>query len=223
MRAIVATYIGERMAKKNKGTSKRGLSTQEEARAARREHIVERYGEPDYSCDYTLDPYLVNEMSLLIGVPNDRAWINALAIVLSGLLVLMLVLDRSLVGVGIVMVVVIVLVMSAGERINRIKAAYLRRHGYDIESMSDDELVREEYVTSSEVIVECPGRSLDAYPLDTIRYVRSNSEYLLAAFGKGRFVLFPRKGFSLSAYTRLHDLLAERVPTHWYSRFVKGE
>lgn len=207
------------MAKKNKA-SQRQLSTEEEARSARREHIVDTYGEPDFACDYTLDPYLVNEMSLLVGVKNDRVWINTLAIVLCAILVLMLMRDSSLVGLGIVLVVIIVLVMSAGERINRIKAGYLKRHGYDTEAMSDDELVREVYVTESEVIEECPGRSLVAYPLDEIKYVRTNPEFTLASFGKAKYVLFPRKGLSLSNYTQLYRRLSDKVPTHWYDRIV---
>lgn len=206
------------MAKKSKGSRKQEISTEEEARAARREHVVEEYGEPDFSCDYKLDPYIVNEMSLLIGIPNDRTWINVVAITLSGLLVLMLMWDRSLVGLGIVMVIVIVLVMTAGERLNRIKAAYLKGHGYDTESMSDDELVREVYVTETQVIVECPGKSVDAYQLSELKYARSNPEYLLASFGKGRYVVFPRHEFSLSNYTRLTNFLEENAPKHWYNR-----
>lgn len=209
------------MARKNKSSQKQALSTEEQARAARRAHVEETYGEPLFACDYTVDPYLINEMSLLIGVRNDRSWINALAIVLSGLLVLMLLWNRSLVGLGIVMVIVIVLVMTLGERINRIKASYLRRHGYDTASMSDEQLRREVYVTDTEAVVECPGVSLNAYSLSEIKYARSNADYLIAAFGKARYVVFPRKGFSLSAYTRLTNTLQEKVPVHWYSRFLK--
>lgn len=206
------------MAKKNKSSQK--LSTSEQARAARREQIAEKYGQPDFSCDYKLDPYVVNEMSLLIGVPNDRVWINTLAIVLSGLLVLMLMWNNTLVVPGVVLVIIIVAIMTAGERINRIKANYLRSHGYDIDSMSDEEVVREVYVTESDVVVECPGVSLDAYPLSELRYARSNPEYLLASFGKARYVLFPRKGFSLSNYTRLTSFLEDKAPTRWYHKLA---
>lgn len=208
------------MAKKSK-TSK-DLSTAEQARASRSRRVAEEYGEVNFSCDYALDRYLVNEMSLLIGVKNDRMWINSLAIVLSGLLVLMLMWNNSLVGLGIVFVVVIVLVMTAGERINRIKAAYLKRHGYDVDTMSDQELVREVYVTDAEVIVDCPGVTLDVYPLTELCYVRSNPEFLLASFGKNRYVLFPRKGFSLSGYNRLAKQLQDHAPVHWYDRLGKN-
>lgn len=209
------------MAKKSKPSQRREISTEEQARAARREHVTEEYGEPEFSCDYRMDPYLVNEMSLLVGVKNDRVMINTVAIVLCGILVFTLMRNNSLVGFGLVMVVVIVLVMTAGERINRIKAGYLKRHGYDVESMTDDELVREVYVTASEVVEECPGRSLVSYPLSEVKYVRSNQEFTLASFGKGKYVIFPRKGLSLSNYTRLTNRLREQVPTHWYDRFVK--
>lgn len=208
------------MAKKNKASQKREISTEEQARAARRKNVAEQYGEPDFSCDYKLDPYVVNEMSLLIGVPNDRVWINTLAIVLSGLLVLMLMLDNTLVVPGVVLVIIIVAIMTAGERINRIKSNYLRSHGYDIGNMTDEELVREVYVTESDVVVECPGVSLDAYPLSELRYARSNPEYLLTSFGKGRYVLFPRKGFSLSNYTRLTTFLEGKAPVRWYHKLA---
>lgn len=207
--------------KKSKNLQKQALATDEEARAARRAHVVEQYGEPLFECDYAIDSYLVNEMSLLIGGKNDRATINTVAIVLCAILVLMLMWNRALVGLGVVLVVVIVLVMSAGERINRIKANYLKKHGYDTTSMTDDELRREVYVTEDEVVVECPGKSLDVYPLSEIKYIRSNPENLLASFGDARYVVFPRKGFSLSAYTRLTNTLLERCPTHWYNRGKK--
>lgn len=209
------------MAKKNKNSQKQTLSTEVQARAARRAHVVEQYGEPAFECDYTLDPYVVNEMSLLVGIPNDRSMLNAIAILLCAVLVLMLLWNRSLVGLGVVMVVVIVLIMSAGERINRIKASYLKRHGYDLGSMTDDELKREVYVTESDVVVECPGKSLDAYPLAELRYARSNADFLLACFGDARYALFPRKGFSLSEYTRLTNMLVDKAPKHWYDKGQK--
>lgn len=208
------------MAKKSKSAQKRELTTEDQARAARREHVVEQYGEPEFSCDYKLDPYTVNEMSLLIGVQNDRVWLNTIAIVLCAILVLMLMRDRSLVGVGVVLVVVIVLVMSAGERINRIKAGYLKRHGYDTDAMTDEELVREVYLTDSDVLVECPGISLTAYPLEELQYTRSNADFLIVSFGKARYALFPRQGFSLSNYTRLTQTLVDKTPVRWYNRLA---
>lgn len=203
------------MAKKTDKSSAQAQQLETQERKARAKQVEDEYGEVRFTCAYELSDYLVSEMALLLGPENADRRMSIVSFLLCGLIIGDLWAfpgNPVSLAVAIVLVCLAVLSMSATTNLNKLKLRYLRKHGYDVQSMSDGELPRELYVTDGEVVTVVPGIRTEAWPLTDLRRVRSNSDFMLADFGQQRLALFPRRTLSLNNYNALGTLLRAHEP-----------
>lgn len=203
------------MAKKTNNSSKDQHQLESQDRKARQREVEDKYGEVRFTSSYDLSEYLVSEMSLLLGSEQGERQLSVISFILCLLIVIVLWRfpgNPVSLTFAVVMVVAAMVSMSATSALPKLKLRYLRKHGYDTQAMTDQQLARELYVTKDQVVTVVPGISTEAWAFGDLKRVRNNEDFLLADFGNGRLALFPRRTLSLNNYTALTSLLKSHAP-----------
>ncbi len=195
--------------------AKKRTQTEPSTRRKRTGEIRDQYGDVLYASSYELDAMSVNEMAALKGSSTLPQMLNIVSFLCCLLIVFLLwrfAGQAWATGVALVLVIVTVIIMALTTNVEKVMARQIRKNGFDVEAMSEQERVHDVYVLENSVVVDTPGISTREYPLSELYRVRRNADFLLADFRNNRLALIPRKSVSQREFNAIYDHLEEKRP-----------